>query len=208
MNAALQALLESNPLLAITHPIPCIPLPPSPLLQPWEMPDERLSDVTLRHDALFSAAGALSVHAGALTIVYTGACPGDFLALLTRGRGDGAGPLRSLRLSARSLRFVAAPGTAGEGEAAAAAAAGGAGSSTPAGRQQQQQQQQQAQQQGQAEAHSCSGVELRDYIAASEWAAVWDTKLQRSMFRDTETLVLTRRATPAGTPGLPVPATV
>lgn len=41
-----------------------------------------------------------------------------------------------------------------------------------------------------------SGPELREYIQSSGWAAVWDARLQRSMFRDQETLVLTRRPPP------------
>lgn len=205
------------------------------------MPDDRLSDVTIRHDALFSAAGTLSVHAGALTLVYSGSGPDDLMALLTHGpsrtgsgspsgsgRGGaaggahGAGVLRTLRLSARSLRFVATRGsTEGQqqqqqGQAEAAGPASPAAQAGPAAAAAAQQLAQPAPSQGvqqpgaeqQAEVHSCSGVELFDYLSHSDWMAAWDIKLQRSMFRDQLTFVFSRRATPAGTPGLPVPATV
>lgn len=204
------------------------------------MPDDRLSDATIRHDALLSAAGSLSVHAGVLTIIYTGSGPHDLLHLLAGASGGDGGVLRLLRLSARVLRFEAVPVKADAGdeegqqqqqqheaagpqsqqqqeqaEAAAgstgAAAAGGAagGAQQPPGRHQ-------AGAEAAAPApaaaaaagggggqrlHSCSGAELRDLIAGSEWAAVWEAKLQRSMFRDQETLVLTRKE-----PASPVPA--
>lgn len=203
------------------------------------MPDDRLSDVTIRHNALLGAAGTLSVHAGALTVVYTGSGPEDLMVLLTggpprsssgssshrgspsgsgaAGAGTAAGVLRTLRLSARSMRFVAVRGSGGEGEqrpqtaaATTATAAGGAATPTaPAGQPAPSQQRHQA---GAApeedEVHSCSGSELFEYLTSSGWSSVWDVKLQRSMFRNQLTFSLVRRATPAGTPGLPVPATV
>jgi hypothetical protein len=191
------------------------------------MPDDRLADVTIRHDALFGAAGSLSVSAGALSLVYTGSGPEQLMQLLCGSSGgsttsssvgspgvgaSGGGVLRSLCLSGHPLRFEAVPAEAGwavEGDAAceqqpaaAAAAAPGptatAWSSASAARQdtqlgdpQQPEQQQMAQQP--QHAHSCDGAELLDFINSSEWATVWEVKLQRSMFRDQETLVLTRR---------------
>ena len=180
------------------------------------MPDDRLSDVTIRHDALWRSAGSLSISAGNLTVVYSGAGPACFLRLLTGLRGSGAahGALRSLRLTARELRFAAAPpkpepavGTP-EGESLEAADAP----------QQQQQQQQPTQQQAeareqarehqQAGGHACTGAELCQLVQGSEWGAYWDAKLTRSMFREQETLVLTRRepAPPALSPASPAAA--
>ena len=191
------------------------------------MPDDRLSDVTIRHDALFGAAGTLSVHAGALTVVYTGSGPEDLMALLTHGpsrssggsgRGSprrtaaaaaGTGMLRTLRLSARSMRFVAVRGSAAGAQQHAAAAVAAGGAAPQAGQQQQAQQQQVVAAGAQEdEVHSCSGAELFEYLSNTDWSSLWDVKLQRSMFRDQLTFSLARRATPAGTPGLPVPATV
>ena len=190
------------------------------------MPDDRLSDVTIRHDALFGAAGMLSVHAGALTVVYTGSGPEDLMALLTHGpsrssggsgRGSprrtaaaaaGTGMLRTLRLSARSMRFVAVRGSAAAAQQQAAAAAAAGGAAPQAGQQQALQQQAGAAGAQEDEVHSCSGAELYEYLCNTDWSSAWDVKLQRSMFRDQLTFSLARRATPTGTPGLPVPATV
>lgn len=139
-----------------------------------------MSDVTIRHDALYSAVGSLSVSAGALTVVYTGGGPQQLLRLLT-----GGGVLHTLRLTARSLRFEAVPAKDGGG------GEGGAeeGGTTPAasgGRPRRQQVQA-------AAAHTCSASELRDFINSSPWAAIWRVKLQRALLRDQETLVLTRQ---------------
>ena len=203
------------------------------------MPDDRLADVTIRHDALFGAAGSVSVSAGALSLVYTGSGPEQLMQLLCGSSGgssssstgrassagspgsgaSGGGVLRSLRLSGHSLRFEAVPAEAGwavEGDAAceqqpAAAAAAApdptatarsgastARQDTQLGDPQQPEQHQMAQQP--QHAHSCDGAELLDFINSSEWATVWEAKLQRSMFRDQETLVLTRREPVSPTP--------
>lgn len=144
--------------------------------------DDRLSDVVLRHDALFGAAGSLSVHAGALTVVYTGGGPEQLLQLLT-GSGGGGGVLHTLRLSARSLRFEAVPAKDGGGDGEGDDAARGGGGAAP-GR---------AQHVLPAVTHACSGSELRDFINGSPWAQVWQVKLQRALLRDQEMLVLTRQ---------------
>lgn len=184
------------------------------------MPDDRLSNLVVRHDELFNAAGSLSVSAGELTVVYSGEGPDALLRLLTGSAAGGGGALRTLRLSAQALTFEAVPpkeadGGAAAGPAAAGAAAAGAeaavacadaatADTASSGA---------ASLAAAPRVHTCSGSELRDFIAGSEWGACWEVKLQRSTFRDQETLLLTRReaASPAragaGLPAAGVPAT-
>ncbi|EFN56945.1 hypothetical protein CHLNCDRAFT_51213 [Chlorella variabilis] len=155
--------------------------------QPWAMPDDRLADATIRHEALLTGVGSLAVHAGSLTVVYPGTTPDHLLRLLSGGGGGGGGGsvLRSLRLSARALRFEAAPAAPAQGSPGG----GGGGGEVPGGAAASAPPTQQPH-------RGFSGPELREYIQSSGWAAVWDARLQRSMFRDQETLVLTRRPPP------------
>jgi hypothetical protein len=173
-------------------------------LQAWAMPGDRLADATLQHDALLTAAGQLAVHAGALTVVYRGSGPADLLRTLS-----GGGTLRTLRLTARALRFEPAaappcgdapaapagtppPQQAGPRQQAQAAAADEAQEPPP------QQQQQPGGSSQQRRRQGCTAAELRDFVAASEWAAVWEARLQRPQAGEQETLVLTRRQAPPG----------
>lgn len=182
-----------SPSLSLTACPPSLPL----LLaqQPWPEPDDRLSDVTIRHNALWGAAGSLSVSAGALTVVYSGAGPADLLTLLTGGGSGGPSALRTLRLSARSLRFAAVSAKAG-GSQGAGGQQGGQGAAAAAAAEAAGEQQQEEAPPAANEHNSCSGTELRDFISGSEWAAVWEVKLQRSLIRGQEVLVLARRQPP------------
>lgn len=93
---------------------------------------------------------------------------------------------------------AAAAAAAPDPTATARSGASAARQDTQLGDPQQPEQHQMAQQP--QHAHSCDGAELLDFINSSEWATVWEAKLQRSMFRDQETLVLTRREPVSPTP--------